>query len=65
MAELDELKRRIGALVGGVVESPFPSLASLIVSEWDSDPHRASLAALALRRDDSTLDYSALDKVIL
>jgi Nucleotidyltransferase domain. len=60
-----DLRARLASTVGPLVSNPYGSIAALIVSEWDSDRERATLATLATASDAATFDYSELPKVLL
>lgn len=67
--DLNEILRRLKALVGPIGENPFLTLSSLVDEEWNSDRERSTLGVLAMRRDQrhekSPFDYSLLPKVLL
>lgn len=64
-ASLDDLMDRLRAVLGNLACNEYGSLQNLVVSEWEENPERATLGALALAGDDPQFDYSALAKVLL
>jgi hypothetical protein len=62
---MSELRRRLNDVVGPFAENRYGSFRNLIVAEWYEDAERATLATLALVRDDGVFDYAALPKVLL
>ena len=65
LQQLDDLCMRLRIAVGSAPSTPYLSLMTLVVGEWDSDRECASLALLAMTDDHVELDYSQLANVFL
>ena len=65
LQQLDDLCMRLRVAVGSAPSTPYSSLMTLVVGEWDSDRECASLALLAMTDDHIELDYSQLANVFL
>jgi len=62
---LQDLLERLDQEVNGLERNRHGSTQNLVVAEWYEDRELAALGALALAKDDTPYDYSALPKVLL
>ncbi len=62
---LEMLERRLDQWAGIPPATAYASLSELVVTEWDSDRDRATMAALVIGGEPEGFDYTQMPKVLL
>jgi hypothetical protein len=65
LRQVEMLERRLDQWVGIPPATSYASLSELVVTEWDSDRDRATMAALVIGGEPEGFDYTQMPKVLL